>query len=145
MGNITARKSIKLNLIPVIVAIIIFATAVVADIFGFINFNFDMKYTQYGIIGLNIVLPLTGIVITQKLAEAIQSTFIGNVFAYLGKISMVVMYIHQPVQLLLNDFLISNKLIRVVVAIGFSCIIYEVISRSWFTRKMLLGEGTVMR
>lgn len=141
LGHLFARKSIKIDLLVVITAMVFFATILIADIFGLINFNFDMKYTKYGIIGLNIALPLAGIVIMQQLAKAIQSTFIGKVFAYLGKISMVVMYVHQPVQLSLRDFVGSNELMRLVVAIGISCIVYEVISRSYFARKILLGES----
>lgn len=49
------------------------------------------------------------------------------------------MYIHQPVQISFNELTGGNELIRLVAAISISCVVYEVISKNLFTKKILLG------
>ncbi|MDZ8259419.1 acyltransferase family protein [Nostoc sp. ChiQUE01b] len=141
LGHMSA-KSFLINFKIFILGAIIFLTAFLLDAMSLLNFNFNMKTTSYGVLILNFVIALSGIIITQQLALLLYNkSYIGNTLRELGSASMIVMYLHQPIQITMKNYpIFADQGIRVLGALIISYIIYKIICNSSIMRQLFLGD-----
>ena len=104
--------------------------------------KFDMKMSLYGIPFLSFFLSLTIILFIRNLSILFSNyKFITITFSELGKSSMVIMYLHQPIQLIADTFFKYNCFIRFVLAIVIPYLIYFfILNRFSFTKAIFLGN-----
>jgi fucose 4-O-acetylase-like acetyltransferase len=132
LGHMTARHSID-NAEILKLALIIFVSAFVVDHWKLVTLSFDMKHTRYGFPIINVLLSVAGITITQYFAKILdeKNNFGNAIVCELGDASMVIMYLHQPIQLILKQYpILANEFIRIIVALFAPYIIYKIISHS---------------
>ncbi|MBK4731863.1 acyltransferase family protein [Oxynema sp. CENA135] len=141
LGHFTSRLSANKYFFLVAAAIVAIA-AIFADRSLGWNLDFDMKYKDYGIPLLSWAIAIAGITMTYHLAKAIDgTTYLGIVFAELGKASMAIMYLHQPIQFTVLKYSpVQNPLWRSLATLIFSYLIYRLLARSSLFRKLFLGN-----
>ncbi|MEH1830237.1 MAG: acyltransferase family protein [Nostoc sp.] len=140
-----AAKSFLINskiLILLIIGTIIFLTAILLDTVSLLHFNFNMKSTNYGVLILNVVIALSSIIVTQQLALILNNkSYVGTALRELGSASMIVMYLHQPIQITMKNYpIFAIQGIRVIGALIISYIIYKIIFNYSITRQLFLGD-----
>ncbi|MGV0103518.1 Acyltransferase 3 [Nostoc sp. DSM 114160] len=141
LGHIAA-KSLLINWRTLILGIIIFLAAFLLDTGSILYFNFNMKNTTYGVLIFNVVIALSGIIITQQLAVLLHNkSYIGNALRELGSASMLIMYLHQPIQITMKNYpILASEGIRVIGALLISYIIYKIIINYSIMRQLFLGD-----
>ncbi|MCL6751899.1 acyltransferase family protein [Nostoc sp. CCCryo 231-06] len=137
-----ATKSLLINSKIIILGIIIFLAAIAVDVVSPVHFYFNMKNTTYGVLFFNLIIALSGIIITQKLAVLLHNkTHIGNALRELGNASMLIMYLHQAIQINMKRYpIFTYQGIRVIGALIISYIIYKIIINYSIMRRLFLGD-----
>lgn len=140
-GHICSQFNVRRYQITSIAAVIVI-TAVMLDNKAGLSFYFDMKNSYYGIPFVSIALALSLILLTQETANFFCVFYpLKGIFSELGKGSMVIMYLHQAVQMTMRDYLsIDNSLVRIMAGIGVPYLFFELFARMSIPRKLLLGD-----
>lgn len=68
--------------------------AIAADVLGIFKYSFDMKSLQYSHLILDLVIPLAGVVLYFAVSAALARSQIAYLWAFLGRYSMPIMYMH---------------------------------------------------
>ncbi|GAA6622338.1 acyltransferase family protein [Scytonema sp. NUACC26] len=142
IGHMTAKFSAINTATPVIVSVIIFVTAIISERCHWLDLSFNMKYINYGFLGINIIIALSGIIMTQWLAKKIDSkAYLGNGLIEIGKASMVIMYLHQIIQLNFSKYpILNNEFIKLLAGLLIPYTFYKIISNYSIMRRLFLGE-----
>ena len=137
-----AAKSLLINSKIIRLGIIVFLAAILLDAGSLLHFSFNMKNTSYGVLIFNVVIALSGISITQQLAVLLhKKSYIGNALCELGSASMLIMYLHQPIQITMKNYpIFADQGIRVIGALIISYIIYKIIINYSIMRQLFLGD-----
>jgi polysaccharide biosynthesis protein PslL len=104
--------------------------------------SYNMKATDYGIplvtplLAIALIISLIGV--SKLIAQYLG--FLHKGLAYLGAASMVIMYLHQPIQLTLNKLGVSKSELRFLLASLIPVAIYFVIKERSVLRAFLLGS-----
>lgn len=106
--------------------------------------SLDMKNAAYGVPVLTFTFSFAWIFALVGIAKVLaKETLVASILREIGVSSMVIMYLHQAIQLSIPMiFGIGNTTFRFGVAICGSYVIYRVIARFSITRHLLLGERT---
>ncbi|HJT75268.1 MAG TPA: acyltransferase family protein [Chitinophaga sp.] len=103
---------------------------------------YEMKSGRYGIpfvTLLSALMIIFGLIEVAKLTE--HSVFVSKPLSELGKASMIVMYLHQPVQLIMLEHLsITSPVLRFLVAIMVSMGGYYLLNNMEMGRALFLGS-----
>ena len=143
LGHIASQQSNIFNSIKLVqIAIFTLCTMFLIDKFSYIEFTFDMKYKIYGVPIINFVTAISGIVVVQQIAKIITKTkFFYRFICEIGTASMIIIYLHRPIQIILKKVPFFNEsTIRLNAALLIPYLIYKVIRNFSVTRKFLLGE-----
>ncbi|MEH2380034.1 MAG: acyltransferase family protein [Nostoc sp.] len=137
-----AAKSLLINSKLIILGIIIFVAAILIDAGTLLHFTFNMKGTSYGVFIFDFIIALSGIIVTQQLAVLLHNKpYIGNALRELGNASMLIMYLHQPIQITIKKYpIFAVQGIRVIGALIISYIIYKIIINYSIMRQLFLGD-----
>lgn len=105
-------------------------------------FYIDIKAIKYGVPIIALLLSLALVVITFYVSKKIQYfSFLANPIAYLGGMSMTIMYMHQPIQITLKHLLsIDKTFILVFLAVFFSVVTHQLLKTNSFTSRLILGS-----
>jgi polysaccharide biosynthesis protein PslL len=104
--------------------------------------SYNMKATDYGIplvtpiLAIALIISLIGV--SKLIAQYLGVLHKG--LAYLGAASMVIMYLHQPIQLTLNKLGVSKSEVRFLLASLIPVAVYFVIRERSVLRAFLLGS-----
>lgn len=114
---------------------------------NYYTIEINMKYVDYGTPILNILLPMSCLILLQELAELISYSrnlkLLQEFFTELGRASLIIMFVHQPVQLgLLEQGGVNNSLIRIIASLFVSILIYKLVSAHKLAQKLFLGKFT---
>lgn len=100
----------------------------------------DMKQHRYGTPGVSLMAAVAIVVALFHLARRIAPTSLAAPWAYFGRTSMTVMYVHQPVQLFLLLYLgVQNAGVRMAAALLASVAVHEALRRHPWGRTVFLG------
>lgn len=102
----------------------------------------DMKQTDFGIPILSLVVSLLicfGLMRLSKWLE-FRRNIVNGVLIYIGKASLVIMFLHQFFREILWDLGIEKRPIRLVLAISIPTLIYYLFEKIRITRTCFLGK-----
>jgi fucose 4-O-acetylase-like acetyltransferase len=104
--------------------------------------NMDIKETKYGVPIIGLILSLALVVITFSISKLIKAPrILANSLAYLGGISMTIMYMHQPIQISLKHMLnLQSPIFLIIVTLLLCMMSHEMFRRYAITSKYLLGN-----
>jgi polysaccharide biosynthesis protein PslL len=142
LGHMASEHPTKNTKLIKLLVIVILLTAIGINYCGLVDLRFDMKYKNYGFPVFNVLIALAGIYSTQYLAKFIdRKEYISGVVREFGSASMIIMYLHQPIQLTLKQNLIfDNQLIRVIAGLIIPYFFYKLILNFSMMRKLFLGD-----
>ena len=143
LGHMASQQSNIFNSIKLFfIALFTLCTMFMIDKFSFIELTFDMRNKNYGVPKINFVTAIAGIVIVQTIAKTITKTkLFDKVICEIGAASMIIIYLHQPIQITLQKVPFFNEsTMRLIAALLIPYLIYKVISHFSVTRKFFLGE-----
>lgn len=107
------------------------------------NNTYNMKNANYGIPIVTLICSVCLILLIKKVSMVITSgTKISVLFIELGKASMVIMYLHQPFQILIKTYINNNGILAFLLSTLMSYLIYIPVSRVSVLRAFLLGSKT---
>ena len=108
---------------------------------GFEN-TYEMKYADYGIPLITFLSALCLIATIFMLAKLLAKHRYAQAFlGKLGAASMVIMFLHQPIQLgLMQFFEITDSTTRFFIATLAPCFIFVLINRNGYLRAIFLGS-----
>lgn len=92
-------------------SLLIIGIFIAIDLFGIYQYTFRMKYSQYTNFILPLLIPIAASVVLYKMAEWIVESRLQGVLVEFGKISMVLMYVHNFIIDQVKPFLTGNNLI----------------------------------
>lgn len=114
------------TLLPIV---IIFAFIVLYSK-GILAFHLDLKSHEYNHLLTDFIVPLSIILILITCSMVLQRYRIFSyIFAYIGRASMVIMYLHIFMAFFVAEFLHINPLIFFITGVGLSLLFYEFVSR----------------
>jgi len=103
----------------------------------------DMKYNNYGIPGISFMSSVAASLCMACFAIVLSDNrWLGNILGFIGKASMTIMYLHQPVKFMLLDYLglQDNHFIAVIFGILLSLVAYWLLKQTDVTRKIFLAD-----
>lgn len=122
---------------------LLFALGILTIVFTYffpVN-KYDMKNAIYGIpiitLASSIIITLLIKLLSSKLS---QINVVSKPLSELGNASLVIMFLHQPLQILINNYVTSDKTIRITFAIIISYWIYLILNKFYWSRAVFLGS-----
>lgn len=103
----------------------------------------DMKYNNYGILGISFMSSVAASLCMACFAIVLSDNrWIGNILGFIGKASMTIMYLHQPIKFMLLNYLglQDNHFIAVMFGILLSLVAYWLLKQTDVTRKIFLAD-----
>ena len=108
-----------------------------------IDVGVNMKYTQYGIPILNVVFPLSFIVLIFKVSQFLEPfTYLKIALGRIGQASMTIMFLHQFFYIIIcpRIELCENQFITFLISIIGPFIVHFFVSKSPWLNTLLLGD-----
>lgn len=106
----------------------------------------DLKYGIYGVPLLTVFGAMMVVGLLAGLARFVQPLFIGDILAALGRASLTLMFLHQPIQLGLRHYFgVESELQRFVAALLLACAAHVVLGRLGIGRRLFLGRAASPR
>ncbi|WP_282164933.1 acyltransferase family protein [Cellulophaga baltica] len=122
-------------LIPILTLVLIF----ILSTFYFNELYINMKLADYGIPFISFSLSIVSAFCMIKLFKSFKINIRLNI---IGKASMVIMYLHLPMNyLILNYYPNFNQWLLLLLAVTIPTCLYYLFRRHSFTKKYLLGEN----
>ena len=123
-----------------VVLLLVGIAIIVASIFIDLNY-YEMKNAVYGIPIITLVSSLIIILNIKYISELLSKISILNKpLIELGKASMVIMYLHQGIQIIVFSNISQNGHLRFVLATLVSYLFYLLFKQSKYTRALCLGD-----
>jgi polysaccharide biosynthesis protein PslL len=103
---------------------------------------YDMKYAQYGIPGLTGLLAVCAIVLLIGLSKLlVKLPWVKQPLTYVGNASMVILYVHQWVQVKVQSYAGVDAIwLRFGAALSVSLLVYQIVTQSVLMRALFLGS-----
>ncbi|KAA0563678.1 acyltransferase family protein [Bacillus sp. CH30_1T] len=107
-----------------------------------INYHLDMKYSYYKALILDTFIPLLFTIFTLALSSLILKSKLNNLFSYIGKKSMYIMFLHIPICASILE--INNYIIFTIVGVVIPLGIAFVIEQNRYTTYIFTGKQPSM-
>lgn len=118
-------------------------TFVLLNVSGNIDYYMNMKMSRFNNVILDIIIPFSFFIPIIFVSQLISHISARTLFEFIGKYSIVIMYLHLPINILINEifavsltplnFTLAGVLIPVLIGYTFS--------KFSFTRKVMLGRS----
>lgn len=126
--------------IPLLVDLVLVVTSLFLLREG-MHVSMDMRSGVYGIPLLTLVLALGWIDLVFKISNIdIPLPAITGCLSAVGKSSLVIMYLHQPIQVIMNKFGATDSWVRYITSILVSYAVYKFAEKYSSTRFWLIGS-----
>lgn len=123
----------------VFAAVALLAAVVAADALTPLRFTFDMKKGDYGLPVIGLVLALSCIVLLSAAAAVLARTpGLGPALARLGQASLAIMFLHQPVAMLIAPR--AGSLVALAAGVLVPLLLDAAARQNRWTCGLLLGE-----
>jgi len=105
----------------------------------------QMKLAQYGLPIITIAAGLFMVVAVKKVFDyMVRYKAINLIFGNLGKASLIIMFVHQPVQMLIvSIFDVHNEVFRIVVSIAISYAAFRLMEITRWGSAVFLGKPAI--
>jgi polysaccharide biosynthesis protein PslL len=142
-GHVFSGIVIKNKLFFLIPTFCIFISYIIAN-YTNLNLGLNMKYEIYGTPIINLVIAISCILILRDVANIIgmkHFSFLKSILSELGQASLVIMFLHQLIQLNMSQYsILNNDFLKIAVSIFVSLLFYKVCTRYSVTQKYFLGN-----
>lgn len=141
----TVLQKIPLKLTSL--TILLSATFIILNHIGILNYKLDLKPLYYKDFILDFIIPLIMTISLLGISQLLSNFgFLSKFLAMLGTISLVIMYLHVPFNILLQGKFDYGSFIYILVGIIPSIILTKlVLERFSITKFLFLGTGTIKR
>jgi len=137
LGYIYKTSAFKINYITLVtlgIVVLLFSFIYPQNVYG-------MKNAYYGIPIITLISSIILVLNIKLISEKLSKFKISNrILSEIGKASMVIMYLHQPIQILTKSYLSDNYTIRFLTATIISYTIYLILAKFKFGRALFLGS-----
>lgn len=104
----------------------------------FINFGMDMKYNNYGLPVLNILIPLIFILFIFTISRYLPNK--NNILSLIGSASLTIMFLHIPINIIMQKITAGNILVYTIIGVILPLLVhYFIFNRFYFARRLFLG------
>ena len=116
---------------------------IILDTKNLISYNLDMKHNLYNHVILDLLVPVTFTLFILCLSNLISKTPFARIFEKCGIISLTIMYLHMPINLLLKESfsvhygIVLFSIIGIILPLLINNYILE---KNHFTKLFLLGQ-----
>lgn len=132
-------KKIKITDLGYIIVFFISIAGVFVEHFSS-NLSLDLKNVQYGIPFVSVLLSVSISISLMKICNLIEKTLLSNILKVVGVSSLVIMYVHQSLNVVFNVFFqIEYKLIVALLTISVSVLLYKILKKNEFTKCYFWG------
>jgi polysaccharide biosynthesis protein PslL len=140
-GHLAARQEIDMSRFSKLAICIIFGVTLL-NYWSKLDLTFLMKYHDYGVVIINFLLAVAGIILSIHLAKIFsRDRFANKVLSEIGSASMVILYVHQLVLLILTrSNAIASEVLRTIIALLIPYLLYKFIAKFQLLRQLFLGE-----
>ncbi len=109
--------------------------------------SFDMKFSDYGIPVVSVAIALALSLVVVELAKLSRRQIVlSRTLSTLGQASMVIMFLHQPIQMVLVKLpALANDTLRLLITLAITVVIYHLASLHVYGRALLLGAAADFR
>lgn len=125
------KKSIKLDVLAIVLLIILVSEHLVMETSGMMR-QLDMKAVVYKNSISAYIIPLMYGYVLARLSAMIARTNIRTIIAYLGEITMPIMFLHEPLKRFCT--LSNNLLIYLLIGVGIPAILSVMMGRSKYCK-----------
>jgi polysaccharide biosynthesis protein PslL len=133
-------KKLLLNSYIFILCSFISTFFIVLNVLNIIDYTLDMKYKIYNHFFLDLIVPISFSMTIIFFARQISNFIIGKTIAYIGAFSLTIMYLHIPVNLMLDNFFKYDYYVFTIVGIILPILLTILIfDRFHYTRIAFLG------
>jgi len=133
-------KSAVMSLPFILLCFVLSAIGIALIYHGYDNY-FDMKVAKYGIpiltLSISISVTITIILVSKKI-EVVP--MISNLLSRIGSASLIIMYLHQLIIIILSQYYTSNIFILISLSIAIPCFLYNITQNFRVTRILFLGS-----
>ena len=140
LGHTTSQYAFNkwMMFIPSVIVVLV---AVILQYREILNLRFGMKAVNYGVPLISVILAVSCIFIVQELSKTVCSVeILKNIFSKLGVASMVIMYMHWPIQASLQNYpFLSNPFTRILLSLALSYLFYKLLNMFSITQSLFLG------
>ena len=139
IGYLYKTNNFNLKKIILLLAAII----AIANVLHLHNNFYDMKHNFYGIPFVTFIASVIIILSIQYFSTILSQLVIISIpLIELGKASMVIMFTHQPIQIIIKRFVTSDLTVRFLASVIFSYLLYLLLSRFAISRALFMGSKT---
>jgi len=109
---------------------------------GYLNFKYELKYIQYTNLILDFLIPILFTLAVLGICQQIErSKYITNPLASIGVLSLPIMYLHFPLNLVIKNYVLYGSLIFIGLGLLAPYIVSKLVfTRFAVTRTLFLGD-----
>ncbi len=131
------NENISVNTLYILMGILL---VIVFSLFFPANL-YDMKNSYYGLPVITLISSLVFILGLKKFSQYISTIrIIEKPVSEIGRASMAIMFLHQPVQLIINKYISDDRVLRIFLAILIPYLLYVLFKKNKVTDALLLGN-----
>lgn len=141
IGYLLKNNKIAVN--PKVLALcsLVACMAVIFDAFGIIDYTLDMKISRYNHFLLDLLIPTSLSILVLRLSRFVEKYSFSKYLVHAGIYSLSIMYLHMPINILMDHICPRNPLVVSVVGIVIPVLISKFIfERHYLTRLLFLGK-----
>lgn len=128
-----------------------FITTLIASVFFFyldfrleIYYYINLKFTKFTFPILDLVVPITITLCILSFSYLVADKRNFEIIKYIGKISLIIMYLHKPICGLISHYIDLNFIWFTIIGVVVPTLIYiEVISKSSICKMIFLGKKLI--
>lgn len=126
-------------------ALLVVVGAAVIERQAGLDFNLSMKYGDFGVPGLQLILAIACVLCVIQLSKWIESIgIVSSALSLLGTCSMVIMFLHQPIQMTMSSLfcgsVLGEELTRFAAAILIPTGLFFLFKHSKIISRFFLGH-----
>lgn len=133
-------KKDKYNYVFLLISIVIFIIIIYQYVNSSFNYEFDMKYSKYDNLLLNITIPLLSGYILLMISKIIENTFLGKKVLVLGRNTLPIMFLHIPINAYIMNYISYNLITYTALGIIIPLIFSYICSRNYQLSKLFIGK-----
>lgn len=136
------KKYLKhINAVATLILAFISIVIIILYSLNIIKFEYELKYIQYTNFLLDFFIPIIFSITVLGISQYLEKVKILSLpLAQIGISSLTIMYLHLPINLILENFIKYNSFIFVCVGVIFPLLIEIGLKRNSFCRIFLLGD-----
>lgn len=143
MGRIYRKLSESARNKLTLTALVIAAIALILDRSGIYTFTFEMKTTNFGLPGIGFLIAVAFSVLMIRFSALLERhvPLPGRMFSFVGSYSLIIMFLHQPIQAVMyNDLGIESMTARFAAAILLPLVVGILCSKNDLLKTLFLGD-----